>query len=227
MTTANKWTLGAVGAVVLVLVASWFLLVSPQLSQASELSEQTQSQENANAQLQTEISVLEAQFKDLPQKQAQLKQLDQQIPATDELPVYIQDLTAAAGRSGVAMASVTPTATVPLVAPGAAAPAAIVPGQGLPTGQLSAINIDIVVNGGFFEIQEFVNGLEGLERYTLVSGLTVAEAESTGTESNVGELTATVNARIYLVPQPAEGTTDGTVATETTGDTASATETTP
>lgn len=217
MTTANKWTFGAVGVVVLVLVASWFLLVSPQLSEASELSDQTAAQENANAALRTDIAVLEDQYKDLPEKQAQLKALDQQIPATDELSQYIQTLSLTADDSDVAMSSVTPTGVVSIASAGSTTAAAPVPGQGLPADQLAGMNVDIVVTGDYFAIQEFVNKMEELERYTLIAGLAIVEPESTTEGADSGDLTATINARIYMVPQPLEAAaiTDPAAATTT------------
>lgn len=213
MTTEKKWTFGAVAAVVLVLVASWFLLVSPQLSEAKTLSEETQAQEAANATLQTDIAVLEEQYKELPVKQAQLKALKQRVPATDELPLYIQDLTSTADKSGVAMLSVTPLTAVPLAAPD---PAVAVEGTttSAPPNPLLGMNVDIVVTGGFFQIQEFVNDLETLERYTLVSGMTIASDDTAASSGDSPDLTATINARIYLSPEPVAETV--VVAPETT-----------
>ena len=81
--------------------------------------------------------------------------------------------------------------------------------------QLAALNVDMVVTGSYFEITKFMNDLETASRYTLVSGYVITE-EGTETESAEGasDLTATVNARIYLVPSTPEVT--DTTATDTT-----------
>jgi hypothetical protein len=69
---------------------------------------------------------------------------------------------------------------------------------------LAAINVDLTLSGPFEGIQKFMNDLEGADRYTLTSGLTVtddSEQSSGTTTTKAGELTATVNARIFLMPE--------------------------
>ena len=111
-------------------------------------------------------------------------------------------------QSGVAFTSLTPA--VPVAMGAVTGTAATAPGA-LTPGQLAAIEIEMVVTGSYAEITKYMNELETSSRYTLVSGYTIADEEvaanpsaDTGTSQ---ELTATVNARIFLAP-------DGALAAE-------------
>ena len=66
-----------------------------------------------------------------------------------------------------------------------------------------------IVSCGFFEIQQFVNKVENLERYFLVGAMTIAEPDDTTTTTTTstdgGALTVTLNGRVFLTPTtPAE-----------------------
>lgn len=210
MTETRKWTLGAVLVAVLILVAGWFLLISPKRADVAELQTQTEAQLDENSSLQTEISVLKEQNKDLPEKQAELAALQTKIPQAPDLAGYVRELQDLGRQSGVAFTSLTPAAPVSIGDTTAA-----VQGAALPPDALAAINVDMVVSGGYFEITKFMNELETSARYTLVSGYTIGQVETSvesdpaaADEATTGpaDLAATINARIYLVPSTPEVT---------------------
>ena len=209
MTETRKWTLGAVLVAVLILVAGWFLLISPKRADVAELQTQTEAQLDENSSLQTEITVLKEQNKDLPEKQAELAAIQTKIPQAPDLAGYVRELQDIGRQSGVAFTSLTPSTPAAIGAAGTA------PGAGLPPEALAAINVDMVVSGGYFEITKFLNELETSARYTLVSGYTLSQGEASGEgdaaaadEAKTGpaDLTATINARIFLVPSTPEVT---------------------
>lgn len=216
MTDTRKWTLGAVLVAVLILVAGWFLLISPQRAEVADLQAQTDSQENANSALDTELAVLKEQNKDLPKKQAELAALQTKIPQAPELPTYIREMQEVGRQSGVAFTSLTPTTPV-AVGSVAGAEGSLLPES------LAALNVDMVVTGSYFEITKFMNDLETASRYTLVSGYAITEEGASDDVASGGSpvLTATVNARIYLVPSTPEVL--DTTATDTTSTAPSAT----
>jgi Tfp pilus assembly protein PilO len=199
MTETRKWTFGAVLVALAVLVAGWFLLISPQRATVADLQAQTQAQENANSSLETDIEVLKQQNKDLPEKQAELAVLQTQIPDTPRLPTYIRELQDLGEKSGVAFTSLTPAAPTEL---GGGS------GEALTPEMLAAINVDMVVQGTYFEVTKFMNELETASRYTLVGGYTIGTEETEATTESSSEgttsLNATINARIYLVPTTPE-----------------------
>ena len=221
MTTTRKWTIGAAVLAVLILVATWFLLVSPKRGEATQLQADTAAQLNENASLETQLSVLREQNKDLPKYQADLAALYEQVPQTNALPGFVRQLSTAAEKSGVTLDILTPTPAVPLSVDGAA-PESISPEGNLPAGVLAGINVDIAVSGGFFEIQQFANKLENLQRYNLVSGLDIVEAEGdsvVATDNTKNLLTGTFHSRVFLVPVGVDAaTTTPTTPTTTTAD---------
>lgn len=217
---------------VLVLAAGWFLLVSPKQSQAADLRTQAASQVTANAQLETQLSVLKAQAKDLPKKQAELAAIAMQIPDNPALPGLIRSLTTAAKASGVELVSVTPSQpTAVAAAAGApaapAAPAATRPGAvtsaagAASAGQLQQIAVTLNVAGGYFQTEAFVAALENLPRAMRLNNLTLApgsnpvKPQTAGTVGDGKTLTTTITGAVFMAAnRPA--TTAVTVPGQTT-----------
>ena len=207
MTETRKWVAGAVAVALLIVAASWFLLISPKRAEVADLNAQAESQESANSKLQMDLEILKQQNKELPEKQAELAVLKTQIPESAELPSYIREMEELGTESGISFTSLTPAAPTPVGA------VATVDGA-LPPETLASINVDMVLTGSYFEIVDFVNELETASRYTLLSGYTLTSEggeEAASTTGGQPDLTATLNARIYLVPS-AETTVD--VATD-------------
>ena len=217
MTETRKWTFAAIAAALVVALAGWFLLISPKRAEVAEINAATEAQEQTNAQLQTDIEVLQQKNKDLPEKQAELRALQTKIPQSEELASYIRLMQDLAKDSGVKFTTMTPTSPVPV---GATADAT----GALPMDTLAALNVDLTVQGSYFEIADFVNELETASRYTLVTGYSITEEEeetsgeaSTTDESGANaDLTATVNARIFLVPTADEAAGETTSGAATT-----------
>lgn len=214
MTQTRKWSVLTAVAVVLVLVAGWFLLISPKRSEAAELTAQTDTVTAENQLLETQIATLQAQQKQLPEWQAELAQIRTQLPASPALPGLIRTLSDEADRAGIELVSLTPNTPVVY---GASSTTGLVPEA------LAGLDVQLQVSGGYFEIQQFVNNLERMERVMLVLGLTMAEGGDE-TESS-GTLTGTVSGRVFLVPPV--GTTTTTTTTATTTETTTETGTSP
>jgi len=215
MTETRKWALGTAVLVAALLIGSWFLLVSPKKAAAADLTAQTDAQIAANAQLETQISVLKAQSKDLPEMQAKLARLETKIPSDPQLPTLIRQLSEAADRAGVDLVSLTPSA--PSVV--GATPGTTVTDT---AGALNAITLGIVATGGYFELQQFFNEVENMPRALLVnkSDLTdtpLAGSTTTTTEdsADASVLSATITAQVFLVP-PAEAVTSTDASAATT-----------
>lgn len=223
MTETRKWTFGAVAVIVVLLMASWFLLISPKRSEAADLTAKTDEQISTNAELTTQIAVLKQQSKSLPKQEAKLAELQSRIPVDAQLPTLLVELNDVARKSGVAIVSLNPATPVTL---GTAA----APGTALAPDQLAGINVTLQVEGGYFEVQQFVNALEGMQRAFLVAGLNIVESEGTSTASAdtgttgdtqpAGTLSATINGRVYMVPtaesMQAAAVIPGTATTTTT-----------
>ena len=230
MTVTRKWSMMAAILILAILAAGWFLLISPKRGEAAELRTQGVTQEDANARLTQQISVLQAQQSDLPKQRARLAVFKTRIPSNPALPTLIRDLTAAGRKVGVTIDTMAPSLPVvvagvlPVAAP--VAPAAdasatessgttaetapvtpVAPVVAAPS--LYQVPLSLTVTASYFELEQFVNKLEGLKRSFLVTGFTVGAPS--GDAATDGDLTLTLQGRVFLSP-PASTTIPTTPA---------------
>jgi Tfp pilus assembly protein PilO len=222
-------------AVVAILAAGWFLLVSPKRGEASELQASTVSQKEANSRLQSQIEMLQAQQADLPKKRAELASIGRQIPDNPALPTLIRSLTAASRQVGVSLDSMSPAVPVPMVDPALTAPVAppsatsgtnesntadataeeSTPAPAAPAAvppSLYQVPLTVKMTGSFFELEQFISKLEGLKRSFLVTGFSLGAAS--GETATQGDLELTLQGRVFLAPP--QTTTTPTVPVTTT-----------
>lgn len=192
MTKVRTWLVVGVLGVLVVVVAGWFVLISPQKSKASSVRTQVAEQQQANARLRSQVRVLQAQRSALPSEQARIAAIQKKIPDTPGLPSYIRFLTEAASATHVELVSVAPSAPTkaqlntpaPSATPSASAAASSTSGSaaapaagGGGPGQaqdLSVVTLSISVIGDYFSIQQFLSKLEHAERSTLVTSVSLA-----------------------------------------------------
>jgi Tfp pilus assembly protein PilO len=246
MDKTKQWSILAALAVVAVFVGGWFVAVSPQRSKASDLKEQASAQQSANQTLMAQLASLKAQHRDLPKVQAQLVKLSGQLPDNPALPTLIRQLSDAADSAGVDLVSLSPSdpafavspVTAPVLAPPAStdssssdsssAPAAPAPVAPVATERLAYVPLTVVVNGSYFEVEQFFSNLEAIKRSFLVTGgsfepgapTTDGASGTTSTSSASGEYTdqlnATIDGRVFMVAQPAATAVTSPVAPVTT-----------
>lgn len=183
MRTVKYWVAGAAALVVVVAAAGWFLLISPRYSHAADLRSQAQEQEDANAALSKKVERLKQDEAKLPAQQALLATVQQRIPTDAALPSLTRQLVGAASAADVDLISINPDTAQVLQAPAAASGA-----QATPTPQagatatttapavpdLSAMHVQVKVNGGYFNVQQFLGKLEKLDRTVLVTAIDMA-----------------------------------------------------
>jgi Tfp pilus assembly protein PilO len=228
MDKMKQWALLTVVAIVAIAVGGWFVLISPQRSHASDLRTQTQSQEQRNAQLRATIASLQAQHKGLPEVQAELAKLGVQLPNNPALPALIRSLSSASDAAGVDLVSLAPSppaamaAAAPAAAPASPAPAGTSSaGAATPAapaanvGALQSINVSVVVDGGYFQVEQFVSNLEALTRPFLTTGITLCPSKApsasnatgacidTSTDGGIadfdGHAQATITGQVFMV----------------------------
>ena len=214
MTETRKWSALAVVLVAAIFALSWFLMISPKRGEAAELRDKVVSQSDANARLEQQLQVLMAQQQDLPKQRARLADLRTRIPGNPALPSLIRDLTASGRKVGVSIDSMAPSAPVAVVAPLAPAP---VPAAGTGTGEattdsapapavpaapaaaastLYQVPLSLTVTGSYFELEQFLNKLEGLKRSMLITGFTLGEASSEAAADD--DLSINLTGRVFL-----------------------------
>ncbi len=183
MSQTKTWSLLTATLVVLMLIAGWFLLLSPQRSHAADLRGQASEQQQANEGLKTQVATLKAQQAAEPANTARLAAISQRLPDNEALPALVRALTAAASAAGVELVTIAPATANDVVLPVSAAPVAPAAAAGdestpeatpavAGTG-LQQVPLTLTVNGDYANIQQFLAGLEDLTRATVVDGISL------------------------------------------------------
>ncbi len=113
LTKTFGWSMVAGVLCVLLVAASWFLLVSPQRARAAEARELTAAAQANNSQLEQEIEWLKREYADLGSRQAELAAIRQALPSTPELASLLTTVTTEVEEVGVTLDGVS--AGVPVV----------------------------------------------------------------------------------------------------------------
>lgn len=224
--SARNWRIGGVASAVLVLLLSWFLLVSPTLDKASALETETASEQAASEALRSRISLLKKQSEELPAQEALLASIQQRMPSTAALPTLIRNLTTVAEAANVTVATVTPGKPAPIAQPTPPAPPPpaegeepeAVEGEGdvadaaggssaaavpeIPVGpQAQSMSLNITACGTFAQLRNYLRELEQMKRVVSVSGLSISKG-SCAEGSAEDDLTASVTAHVFTLPAP-------------------------
>jgi Tfp pilus assembly protein PilO len=197
LTSARTWYVGAAVLAVLVLIAGWFLAVSPAKSTAADLTEQAAQLESQNALTRTQIAQLQAQTKDLPAQEQRIAAIRQQIPVGPELPGLVRQLDDRADTAGVVLTGVTPSA-----------PEADV--------TLTSIPLVITVTGEFANIRAYMNQLETMPRAYFISDLSM-QLDDSNTTATTTALEATITGDVYTAATAAPLTTPATAPAPAAG----------
>jgi Tfp pilus assembly protein PilO len=241
MSMTRRWSLLTSVLIVGILAASWFLLVAPKRSEASDLRSKATEQQASNDALVQQLNVLKAQSLDLPKQKAELAVLGMQIPDNPALPTLIRGLTAAGKQVGVEVSSMKPGVPVPVaVAVPVAAPVAPATGTDASAAEdktakadattptapvvaapvaapLYAVPLSLEIAGSYFEVEQFLNKLEGMQRKFLLTGFILKPGAPTGTTGSTattssGELLLSLNGEVFLAPHVAAATPTTPVA---------------
>jgi len=199
----SRWSIAAALLCIVLLAASWFLLISPRRADASDIRSQTTAAEDQASLLRVKIAELKAEFADLPKQLAELKAIKKQLPPTANIPAWVRDMQSSAAETGVSLDSIVP-GTPALVG---AASASGVAG----TGSVVSVPMTLTLTGDYFEAALFLKRVQAqLHRSYLISGLALVPAEE--------EATATAT----VAPVPTSTSTATPTATATATATAAA-----
>lgn len=181
----------SVVAVLVVLLAFFFLFIRPRQQELARIEESIVAEEARTQQLQTELARLQDLQANAPELQAELATIRGFIPKDDEVPNFIFLVQDAANAAGVDFVSITPELPKP-------------PPEGA---ALAEIRAQIGAGGGYFAVQDFIRRLHALDRAVRIDNLTLSGAEDP--ETGEVEITLTAAARIFFeTPAPATGAVD-------------------
>ncbi|MBG6055648.1 Tfp pilus assembly protein PilO [Salinibacterium sp. CAN_S4] len=213
--------IASVIGMVAVLLAGWFLGISPQLSAAATDDSQRVTVDGQNDALRVVVTQLIADEKDLPKWKADLSVLQRSIPRTADTSTFIDDLNGIAVATGAAVSSIVLTDAEAYVPPASAAPAAPAPTDAAATepvidpaapavaavdplvpsavtnGLVTTENfvlvpITIQTKGTYEQVLDFVSGVQNGSRLFLATGFTSEIGED-------GVTTGTTTGYIYVL----------------------------
>lgn len=216
MTAKRQLTIVTALVCLLVLVVGFMLLVKPERSKASSVKAQTATVQGQVQSLRAQLATLEDEKHNLAAQQAVLAQIVQQLPAQPALPALLRSLDAAAAATNVDLTNVSPGNPIAFTAnpvakaaaaPSAGAASATTTTTSASTGAVSGlaqIPLSLSVTGSYFDIEQFLDRLEGLQRSMLVKTFTVGyqgdKSASSGSTQTVGagELTVSIQAEVFM-----------------------------
>jgi Tfp pilus assembly protein PilO len=192
-----------VGVVVLLL---WNLLIfAPKGRDLSAAKKEAQAAQQVEAQLTQTLRALQEISKNGPEIAAKLDRLSAAVPTAPDLDGFILSANQIAVQSGIDWLSVSPS----VAQPGTSGP--------------SVIPLTMSIQGGFFQVLDYLNRLEDLGRLVIVDSINVtaagaegAGATGTATSSGAPALSVTLTGRMFTMAAPAapagstpSGTTNG------------------
>jgi Tfp pilus assembly protein PilO len=191
----SRRTLLGAGAALVVVVLTWYMLLwGPQKGRADDADARREVAAGTNMQLEANVARLQAGQAALPGLEADLGTLRTAVPDTPNLAQFILDANDAAMASGVDFLSIAPTPPTenadPLLPP--------------------AVGLNISVNGGYFQVRDYLNRLNDLPRLVVVDTVALTPSETaTGTQ----RLAAGLTARMFTTTVPVTAVEAATTAT--------------
>ncbi|WP_432547100.1 type 4a pilus biogenesis protein PilO [Kineococcus sp. SYSU DK004] len=178
------WIAGTGVLALLVLVATYFLLVAPQRTEAANLATQTAQVQQSNAALEQQTALLASQAQSLDEKKLDLARIVETLPAQAELPSLLRTLDGFSAETGVVVTSVAPGTPS---AYGAAAAG---------SSPISRVPLAVTVEGSFAAAELYVKKLQAdMGRFFLVTDLEV----TAGSTEDASGVTATVTGDLFVV----------------------------
>lgn len=180
----RKYALIAAGASVAILVAWFVLLWGPQGGKLADADEREATALAANGELELRRDRLVAAQVDVPALQAKVELLRVAVPDSPDLAQFILNANDAASASGVDFLSISPTPPAASIDP--ALPA--------------AVNLAISVDGGYFQVLDYLNRLDDMDRIVVVD--TLGLTPTGGEEGGPTGLSVSVSARMFTTAAP-------------------------
>lgn len=197
----KRQTAIAVGVVTLVVLLGWYMFsYRPKGSQLAEARKKTQEAKAREEPLRADLARLRALDRERPLREAELQRLVGLIPERDELAGFLIAAYEIATRSGMRQISVAP-------APPAASAVA---------GQPSVISLNIQLEGGFFQVLDYLGRMERLRRLVIIDSINVVPTAGSDAAVTTGNLSVTLTGRMFTTALPGATTTTSPAPIPTT-----------
>jgi len=219
----GSWIAATVVAGLLMLVAAWFLVISPTLATAAETQEEAQGQRDQNQLTQIRVERLREQFEDMEALKTELAGLQLQIPTAADVETYKREITAAALTRGVTVISLVtgiPNPVVAAVDPAATAAEPVDPAPvteetdgtvapaepAAPVDVTYGLSVTLELLGPYQNVMAFLQDLQtGTQRIYVVEQLDgtapePAEATNGRPAISAGDLNLVVTGSVFVLP---------------------------
>ena len=188
MTTYRRIPMIAGAAALLIVVAWYFLLWSPQTKSLQTARKAYASAEHKITDYKAQTAQLEAIKKQIPQDNAKFAQLQAELPDNPQLDQALRLLHDAANQTGILVTTVGPsTPTGGAQAGGQSSAASSTPGG-------PSVSLSMTFQGGFAQVKNFLNALNTLQRAVVVDKVSISGGKD--------PVTGTMSARIFYEGQP-------------------------
>jgi Tfp pilus assembly protein PilO len=152
---------GAAAAIVSLLLV--LFLVLPKLGQVADAQKELEEAQAQQQTLQSQLTALKQARDEAPQNEAEIREVERQVPPTADLPGLILLLRNAATSSGVQVMSVTPA-----------------PPTAADTAGFSSILVSASGQGSYFAVVDYLYSVETLPRAATVESIDLTPIEGTG-----------------------------------------------
>lgn len=152
---------GAAAAILSLLLI--LFLVLPKLSEVTEAQRELEEAQARQDTLQSQLTALKEAREEAPQNEAEIREVDRQVPPTADLPGLILLLRNAATSSGVQVVSLTPATPTAAEA-----------------GGFSSILVSASGEGSYFSVVDYLYSIETLPRAATVESIDLSPIEGAG-----------------------------------------------
>jgi Tfp pilus assembly protein PilO len=219
------WVAGTLVAIVAVALVGWFLGISPIVAQTNNANVQRTSLETLNGTSEARVAELKEEFAGISSIEAKLTGLQESVPMTADLPVFLREVNSLTSSNDVTLGTVSIGDAQSYVAPvsatetstdsasGSTATASPSPSPSAtastdstssttatatatgPGARLVQIPISITVTGTYAKVMAFTGGVQNGDRLYFVNSVNVVQATS-----DSDDFTATIAGFIYVLP---------------------------
>jgi hypothetical protein len=212
-------------ALVVAVIAVWFIVISPKRSQADKLGAEVTAAQQQLTSARTQIATASADRTAYAHNYRAVASLGEAVPADDSTPSLIYQVQTAATRAGVDFRSLvlnpgSSTAAAPASTSSSSSStsqsvtATLPPGAAVGPAGLPTLPFTFTFQGNFFHLADF---LGRLQQFVVATDKTVSVSGRLMTLNGINfgagpkgfpQITATVSATTYLVPA-SQGLTNG------------------
>jgi hypothetical protein len=207
----RTWLGGGIVLAVVIVAASWLMLISPRLSDASSLRGNASSAETQNFVLQSKLARLKKQNENIAELRASLRSSLDQLPVDSGLPDFTRQLSAQAAANHVSVSSVSI---------GSIAPAQGSSGASAAAGAVYSVQVTLISDGTYLHQLSFLKAIQVEGPRRALVGTTQFAAGSGGSSGSL-DPSSTMTTQLTIFSSPVTPAVQAQLEKELSGDTSS------